>query len=333
MSREWMRYASHHPERIRVAALVDVVPAAARRLQEEFRVEAPVYSDLRAALREVGADVVWDITVPESREAVVTAALEADLDVMAEKPMAPNWAAARRLVDTARRTGRRYMVMQNRRYNPSMRRLAGLVATGAVGCPGIVAADFFLGPHFGGFRDAMEQPLLLDMAFDQARLLLAGRPVAVHCLAFNPPGSWYRGRAAALATFEWEGGAYFSYRGSWAAEGAKTSWDAAWRVVGDRGTAIWDGQGEPWAEVVDQAGEPTFLRAAVRVEAPPAPEGAAGHAGCLDAMLDALDQGTPAETEASDNIWSMAMVFGAIESARTGRRVELPEGLDSTAAG
>jgi predicted ABC-type sugar transport system permease subunit len=39
------------------------------------------------------------------------------------------------------------------------------------------------------------------------------------------------------------GGAVVSYRGSWCAEGLRTSWEAAWRIVGERGTLTWGGIG------------------------------------------------------------------------------------------
>ncbi len=48
-----------------------------------------------------------------------------------------------------------------------------------------------------------------------------------------------------------------------------------------------------------------------------------GHVGCLDEMFMALIEGRKAETDCSDNIKSMAMVFGAIESAKTGKKIIL----------
>jgi CO dehydrogenase/acetyl-CoA synthase alpha subunit len=48
-----------------------------------------------------------------------------------------------------------------------------------------------------------------------------------------------------------------------------------------------------------------------------------GHFGCLDEMFEALIAGRKAETDCSDNIKSMQMVFGALESAKTGKKVML----------
>ena len=331
MSREWLKYATSHAKDVEIVALVDVVLQSAKARAAEFQLAVPIFQDVQQALTEVPADLLWDITLPESREAVVTSALEHGLDVFSEKPMADSWQAARRLQERARDCGRRLLVMQNRRYHPKLRAFQHLLQEGRIGQVGMVAADFFLGPHFGGFRDAMDEPLLLDMAihtFDQARFLLGGRAKSVYCHAYNPPGSWYQGHASAIAIFTWDNGAVFEYRGSWAAEGCPTSWEADWRVVGSRGTARWDGEGVPYAETVDEAASPSFIRKTDRTWAVVEDGVLGGHARALDAMMSSWRSNRPAETEAKDNIQSLAMVFGAIESARLGQKVFLPDGLD-----
>jgi predicted dehydrogenase len=158
--------------------------------------------------------------------------------------------------------------------------------------------------------------------FDQARLIMGRDPVSVFCHEFNPPGSWYRGNAAAVCIFEFADGQLFTYEGAWCAEGAPTSWEASWRVLGSQGTALWDGSTAPYAEVVDRA-ESGFQRFANRVQPRLAWSGQEGHFGCLDAMFEALASGRRPETDSTDNVKSMAMVFGAIESSERGEKVQL----------
>jgi predicted dehydrogenase len=328
MARTWVEYALER-EDAEIVALVDVFPEAAKAMAERYGLVCGTYADLAEAIADSGANLVFDVTIPATHHKIASTALEAGCHVFGEKPMAATMEEARELIRIADRTGKSHAIMQNRRYNANIRALQGLIAGGAIGRVGYVGADFFLGPHFGGFRDAMDSPLILDMAihtFDQARFMTGADPVSVYCHEFNPPGSWYAGNAAAVCIFEMTDASVFCYRGSWCAEGAPTSWEASWRITGERGTAIWDGENAPYAEVAVQ-GEPErkFLRDCSRIEAPFDWKGRQGHAGCLDEMFAALSEGRRAETDGRDNVHSIAMVLGALESAKTGRKVWLNE--------
>lgn len=327
MANTWVDYAQAR-EDAELVALVDLNESTAQALAEKHHLKGvPIFSDVSAAIETSGANLVFDVTIPEAHEAVTLAALKAGCNVFGEKPLAAGMDQARRMVTAAGQTGRTYAVMQNRRYLPQMHAFRRLVR-GCIGTPGFTTANFFIGAHFGGFRDVMDSPLLLDMAihtFDQARFILGADPVSVYCQEFNPPGSWYVGGAAAVCIFEFEGGQVFSYNGSWCAEGAPTSWEAEWRVMGSTGAAIWDGTSAPYAEVLTDSAQKSFTRDFKRVEAEtshnaPGPE---GHFGCLDEMFAALTEKRPPETDCTDNIKSLGMVFGAVESARRGQKVML----------
>ena len=116
-----------------------------------------------------------------------------------------------------------------------------------------VHADFFLAPHFGGFREEMDHVLLLDMAihsFDALRCMTGLAASGVYCREWNPPHSWYRQGSSAAAIFDLDNGAVFVYRGSWCAPGLPTSWECAWRFVGEKGALGWDGGDEIRIEVL-----------------------------------------------------------------------------------
>lgn len=327
MSKSWIEYALQR-EDAEIVALVDLRKESAAAMAERYGISCGIYDDVRQAITESGANLVFDITIPESHAAVATIAMELGCDVLGEKPMTVSMEEARRLVSLAETQRRTYAIMQNRRYLIQIRAYRELVRTAGIGEIGFVNADFFLGPHFGGFRDAMESPLLLDMAihtFDQARLITGKDPVSVYCHEFNPTGSWYAGNAAAICIFEYADGGVFCYRGSWCAEGSPTSWEAEWRINGSSGTAIWDGATAPFAEVVVPQQEPGASRKFQRVEADLDWQGRNGHHGCLDEMFAALVEGRKPETDCTDNIKSMAMVYGALQSAREGRKVLLSE--------
>lgn len=325
MAHTWVRYALSRVD-TSIVALADIAPKAARAMAEKYGIQCGIYDNIGEAARASGANLVFDVTIPASHSTVVSAATAAGCDVMGEKPMASSMEEARDMVETVTRSGRFYAVMQNRRYLRNIRALWNLVASGAIGQPGYLGADFFLGPHFGGFRDIMDSPLILDMAihtFDQARFIIGADPVSVYCHEYNPSESWYAGNAAAVCIFEFSRGITFCYRGSWCAQGCPTSWESSWRVTGSRGTALWDGEQAPYAEVVAAGVDKKFIYDTERVEAPFTWIGREGHEGCLDEMFSALIENRKAETDCADNIKSVAMVFAAIESARRGVKVPI----------
>ncbi|MCC5847424.1 MAG: Gfo/Idh/MocA family oxidoreductase, partial [Verrucomicrobia bacterium] len=246
----------------KVVGLVDLEADHARAKAEAFALrDVRVGNDLDQLLQEMQAegrpaDVVFDCTVPPAHHQVVLTALAWGCHVLGEKPLAETMPQAREMVAAAEKAGRVYGVMQNRRWLQGIRRVRQALAQGVIGKPHTVHSDFFIGAHFGGFRDEMEHVLLLDMAihsFDQARFLLDAKPVSALATEWNPPGSWYRHGASAAAFFEMDGGRTVTYRGSWCAEGLPTTWECAWRIIGEKGTLLWNGGDEMRAERVDGA--------------------------------------------------------------------------------
>jgi predicted dehydrogenase len=313
-------------DQVAIVGLVDLQEAAAQRRKSEHRLtDAKVGTDVASMLKETRPDIVFDCTVPEARASVVLAALRHGCHVLSEKPMADSMAGARRLIRAAEKARRFFAVMQNRRYDARIRALRSFLDSGAVGDLTTLNGDFYIGAHFGGFRDQMEHVLLLDMAihsFDQARLISGADPVAVYCREWNPRGSWYRHDASAVAIFEMSNGIAYTYRGSWCAEGINTSWECDWRAVGTRGTVVWDGGKTFRAQSIEK--DEGFFRSMREVTVPmPEISRKDGHAGCIRDFIECVTTGRVPETSCTENIKSLAMVFGAIKSARSGRRVAI----------
>lgn len=309
-------------EGVEIRAIVDLNPDAASGQVEKYGLDCAVSTDLAEILRRDRPDFVVDLTVPEAHCAVTCAALEAGIPVIGEKPMAASMAEARLILETSERTGKLCMVSQSRRWNPYHDSIRLAVRNGLAGRVSTVDCDFYIGAHFGGFRDRMRSPLLLDMAihhFDLARFLTGQDAVAVYAREYNPAGSWYAHGAAAACVFEMSGGAVFSYRGSWCAEGFHTSWNGDWRLCGEHGTILYRQDHAPAAQVVAETGG--FHSMMRDAELPEPTVTAQTMQGALREMLEYLRTGRIPQTECHDNIKSLAMVFAALESSRTGRRV------------
>ncbi|KHL01045.1 Gfo/Idh/MocA family protein [Sinomonas humi] len=318
MGRAWLRMIAGTPT-VRLVGLVDLDLNLAQRAAAEHGLDVVIGDSLTAVAAESGAQAVIDVTVPPAHHAVNTEALLAGLPVLCEKPIAPTVTETLSLIATEEVSGQLLMTSQSRRYYPALARLKSMTAT--LGDIGIVTTEFFKAPHFGGFRDEMEHPLLVDMAihaFDAVRYLLDADPVTVDCRTFNPSWSWYRGDAAANAIFTFEGGTRYTYTGSWCSPGLETSWNGSWRVSGARGTAVWDGDGEPAVvHAEDDGARPAEV-----------PEIRSEIAGALDEFVTALRSGETPSGDVHSNVHSLAMVEAAVLSASTGRTVELAAVLE-----
>ncbi|MBP1859242.1 putative dehydrogenase [Rhizobium herbae] len=330
MAKGWLKAIADTPEirsTVTVVGLVDVNPAAAKALAEEFGLaEVIIGADLADVLSKTSADVVFDVVIPSARHYVVSTALAHGCHVLSEKPMASSIEEGRSLITQASAAGKVHAIVQNRRFISGIRRIRRLVESDVLGELTAIHCDFFIGAHFGGFREQMDNVLLLDMAihtFDAARFVADKMPVAVYCHESNPRGSWYAHGAAANAIFEFSDDVTFTYRGSWCAEGANTSWESQWRIIGTKGTLLWDGADNFKAHKV--AGAEGFFRPLDVVPVPePVDEAQThGHASVIADFLTAIKTGAKPETVSNDNINSLAMVFAAIESARTRQRVTL----------
>jgi predicted dehydrogenase len=265
-----------------------------------------------------------NITVPPAHRDVSVQCLEAGLPVLCEKPMADSMEHARDMVAASERTGKLLMISQQRRYHPGVTALRRLVRE-HLGTLGMLTTDFYIGHPEAGFHQPMTSPLLLDMAihtFDAVRRVTDADPVAVYCEDFNPAWSWFGGNASVTAVFEMTGGLRYTYCGSWCSRGHNTSWEAEWRVMGECGTAVWDGESDPEADILIERNAPPRARTR-RVVSPIDPSGPDSIGAPLEEFLRALDTGDTPMGECHDNIKSLAMVFGALQSAATGRRISI----------
>jgi predicted dehydrogenase len=293
ISNAWLDAAKNFAD-AEIVGLVDLDRSRAEAQREKHGLStAAVGTSLAQALGDLQPDAVFDCTVPEAHVTVTLQALAAGCHVLGEKPMADTMENAVKMVAAAKDAQRIYAVIQNRRYLDEIRRYRALVREGGLGALTTLNADFYLGVHFGGFRDAMEHVLLLDMAihsFDQARFIGGADAVRVYCHEWNPPGSWYRHGASAVAIFEMSDGSVLNYRGSWCSEGLNTSWQCRWRAVCTGGSAEWDGEQSMQAAKVD--GHEGITRPTAPVAPPDLPPlQHKNHAGVIRDFLDAVRHG------------------------------------------
>ena len=93
-----------------------------------------------------------------------------------------------------------------------------------------------------------------------------------------------------MAVFEFGDDVVFTYRGSWCADGLRTSWESAWRIVGERGSLIWDGYDDLTAEVASASAGEGLFRHASAVAVPPLDprDRIGGHLGVMQDFVAAV---------------------------------------------
>jgi predicted dehydrogenase len=318
MGRGWLQVMDANDD-VQIVGIVDVNEAAAVDAAAIVKHSSDIVTgtDVLEVSGRANAQAIVDVTIPEAHYPVTVAALLAGYPVLGEKPVAATVAEGLSLSAAAQSSNQLFMVSQSRRYNHNLHQAKQLLSE--LGQVGVVSVDFYKSVHFGGFREEMASPLLLDMAihqFDMARFLLDADPISVGCEEYNPGWSWYSGDAAASAVFEMSNGARFIFNGSWCSPGAETSWNGSWRISAESGTVLWDGDNKPSSDPL--AVEVDTNDPGTEIE------------GSLREFVAALRTGDEPMGRVHTNVLSFAMVEAAIRSARTGRRVQLDEVLDES---
>jgi predicted dehydrogenase len=117
----------------RLVALADLNLDNARAFQAEHGGDA-VYADYREMLAHETLDIVSIATWPHLHEPMVIAAAEAGVKAIhCEKPMAPTYGEAKRMVEVCERTGAQLSFNHQRRFATAFRTARDLIRSGAIG--------------------------------------------------------------------------------------------------------------------------------------------------------------------------------------------------------
>jgi myo-inositol 2-dehydrogenase/D-chiro-inositol 1-dehydrogenase len=119
-------------EGVRLAAVADVVPEAARALADEIGADA---LDTESLLARDDVEAILVTTPPDTHVDVIVAAAEAGKHVFCEKPLAHDLAEARRALEACEGAGVVLQIGYNRRFDPSFRAVSEQVRSGQIGTP------------------------------------------------------------------------------------------------------------------------------------------------------------------------------------------------------
>ncbi|GAA0401998.1 Gfo/Idh/MocA family oxidoreductase [Microbispora corallina] len=299
---------------VRLVAVADPVPGKAERIAGRYG--ATVVPDL-GALLDLGVDVVDICTPPTAHAGAAIEALQAGRHVLCEKPITRTMDEARRVLAAAEVAPGLLSVGQVARYGPDHRLARDLAASGEVGLVRMLSHSTTTSlpgwSEAGWLADAATSGgPLLDQGvhgFDYARWVIGSPAVRVHCMA---SGSGAGPLTYTLATVRYENDAIAHIECSWA-HPASRGFRLRAEIIGTEGRLSWDydhmmggvlhareGDAEWW----DVLGDREFTLE-------------------LSAFFDACRDGGPPPVPAAEAAESLRTALAAIESARTGRTIDL----------
>lgn len=138
---------------VEVVGLCDAEPTVAAAVAERFDL-GPAYTDIATLLTAARPDAVHVLTPPHTHRDLVLRALEADVHVLVEKPIAPSWDDYLVMRDAAAHRGRLLVENYNWRFIDVAREALALWRDGRIG--DTVHAE----AHFGGVMAGTGGPLV-----------------------------------------------------------------------------------------------------------------------------------------------------------------------------
>lgn len=120
------------PDRCRIAALVDIVPGKARRVKEQYHLDAEVFLD---HLDILGGDYdLVDVCTPPFVHAQISInALRSGKNVVCEKPMAASLAECDAMLRARDESGKKLSIIAQNRFRKPIRDLKALLDSGIAG--------------------------------------------------------------------------------------------------------------------------------------------------------------------------------------------------------
>ena len=119
---------------VKMVAFCDIIEERARKAAAKYGDENSfVCTDYRELLKDKSIDVVHVLTPNRWHSEITVAALEAGKHVMCEKPMAINSAEAQKMLDAAKRTGKKLTIGYQSRHRADSQYLKAEVEKGTLG--------------------------------------------------------------------------------------------------------------------------------------------------------------------------------------------------------
>jgi len=319
----WAQYqipAWFEVDGVQLVAVYNRTVSKAEKVAETFNIPR-VYGDPDELFQNEELDFVDIVTEIEAHAPFVYLAAKYKVPVICQKPMAPDYETAQKMVETCREAGVPFFVHENFRWQTPLRALKGILDEGTIGQPFRARIQWVHGLESFVWENqptlkTLEHLCLTDIGshlLDLARFYF-GEPQSLYCQHFRTRDD-LAGEDAASVVLK-IGDALCTCEISYS---SKTEWghfpETFVYIEGDKGTI----ELGPEYSIHVTTDEGTHIR-----RYPPPryrwadPDYYVAHASivpCNSNILQALKTRQPAETSGEDNLKTMRLVYAAYHSA------------------
>ncbi|NIK75368.1 putative dehydrogenase [Paenibacillus castaneae] len=294
-----------------LAAVVEKNPAMKNKMGDDL---FPFYESLEEAFEQVEFDFIVNVTPPSVHTGVNMAAFDRRIPVLCEKPIANEYEEAIQVVRRAERENIPFMIAENYRFAPNVRKMKELIEAGTIGELSVIDIGFFRYHHV---KRNYPVNLLRDIGIhhmDMIRYLTSKEGLRIQARLYNPPGGWDEEGAILNASMflEMEGGIVVNYSASITSRGPSTPWSANWRIEGTKGAI----------ELIDQNIYVTVGLDRVLVDVP----ADVIELDCLQEFINSLNERRDGETSGKDYLLTQTLVHYAELSNQACRMLDIAKG-------
>lgn len=318
---------------IQVVAIADVDPEAVKRGQALLGLpDSACFTDINEAFAKNAADFCTVVVPPEFHESVIDIAIAHGVYILCEKPIADSMAGSVRIAGKVRNAGRKMAVTMSHRFDQDKTTLRRIIRSGQLGTVSSVncryLSDMRGHMQWGAlFRHTMQDPLLIEGAVHHLDIVadFAGAKCdTLFATTWKPSWAEYAGDTDGIVTMIFENGVRGVYEGSSSSATGLNDWTKEYlRIECENGTAILNNREieictrqplsrqqhrEGLGQKVPLLNQPKWLNTWL-----------------IEKFCAWLDGGPEMETIVEHNVQASALIFAAIESARSGQTIKVQE--------
>ncbi len=323
---------------VEVVAAADVDPKALVHAREGLGLrEDQCYTDVQKAMDEHPADFCIIVVPPSRHEGIVDLALTHNLHILSEKPIADTMDASVRIARKVAHSGKKMGVTMSHRFDQDKSTLRALLSRDEMGALDYLVMRFTCDCRafgsWGIFRHQIPDALMVEGAVHHLDILadLAGaRCDTLYAQTWNPPWGEFAGHSQGLVSMRFANGTRALYEGAKTNAAGLNGWGGEYIRAECEGATI---EMNRRTIRLFRHGAPLEPDGLPRAEPVPLLEQAKwANTWLIEKFVRWLDGGEPMETNIEDNLQSVALVFAAIESSRTGQAVRVQDFLSQTRA-